>query len=288
MRLQIRFASCAFLFSLIALCCLPCLRAFAQSVATVHKFETEPHVGTPDEALVGIIVTNRAADGTVQIRHGNGVFIRCDGFILAPDALFGVGNTAGAQAGKRNQSVVVVLHPGTDLEKQVLARRPRESGILSVGDRFYRLTYAVLKMDDTHYPAPRLLSPDALAPGDALRVIYSPWSESTGKFLPPVSTAAAVGSKVPSASPALPNAASPTAPLPLFTAQMTRLSQALPTVSNGGVVIGPDNMVVGMVTEATATGASDFANLGSLDQATNSVGVLPPIMLFTALAKSGS
>ena len=80
LRAQLLFALSALLSVTVLLFLHAGLPAAAQSVETIHKFEADPHIGAPEEALVGLIVTNRADDGSVQIRHGNGIFIRCDGF----------------------------------------------------------------------------------------------------------------------------------------------------------------------------------------------------------------
>ena len=128
-------------------------------------------------------------------------------------------------------------------------------------------------MDDIHNPAPRLLDPDALLQGDSLRILSSAWNEASGRFLPVTAAAATVGAKA--AIALLPGTSASNGPIKLFAAQITKLAQVTPDVANGAIVVGPDNMVVGIVTEANGSGAASFANLASLDQVTNCVGLLP-------------
>lgn len=290
-------------FALIA----PRVGSKAQSAQTRHDFETQKHIGPPEEALVGITVINHSAEGTAQTRHGNGVFLRCDGFVLAPEALFRVQNTPGDKvAGKPNQKVIVVLHPGTNHEEPILAQRPDSYVRLDSGDRYYQMTYAVLKVNDIHVPAPHALLPDALSPGMPLKVFWSEWSESQSRFLPVQSLDSAVGKRAAdpdlshtfgaiaaqnnqnsaalqgvlpqSTAPGKSGDAQPAKPEPsiaLFVRQTTVFAHPLSAMLRGAIVVGPENMLVGMVTEAADTGPSHFANFDSLDKTTNCIAALP-------------
>jgi hypothetical protein len=190
---------------------------------------------------------------------------------MAPEALFALANSPTGKVGAPNQTVIVVLHPGTDHEASFPAERPHESGVISVGDRYYKLTYNVFKMDDVHNPAVRLLDPDALSQGDQLRLIYSEWSN--GRFQPMKSAMAAVGQKPILPSP--PAGAARTGEIAIFAALITRFAQTVPSIPAGAIVVGPDNDVVGVVTAVTDTGTSSFANVGAMDQVTDAVGVDP-------------
>src|SRR5687768_8102104 len=117
------------------------------------------HSGSVEAALVGIEVLATTKDGAAQqVRRGNGLIIRCDGFVLAPSSLFSKTVIIGGQvepAGE--QRITVVIHPGTLQEKRVTGRNPRFTS-REVG-------YAVIKLDDFHSPSAATLLPDDLRPG---------------------------------------------------------------------------------------------------------------------------
>jgi len=238
--------------------------ARAQSADTIKKFETERHVGPAEEALVGLTVTLTTADGSTVVRHGNGIFVRCDGFVLAPESLFRLAQTRSSEL-PSDVAIVVVLHPGTDHEKLLSAHKPRISAILSVGDRWIRIPYIALKLDNIHAPAPRMLAPEALSEGDTLNILYSDWSEEKRRFLPVKSVPASRGRAL----------AVSRDTITRFEAQYSLFAQSSPVVTNGAVIVGPKGLVVGLVTDPPSTGASQYANFDALDQVTDAVGALP-------------
>jgi len=241
---------------------LPSVHCRSQSVQTVNRFETEKHLGPPEEAIVGITVVNRAPDGSVTTRHGNGIVIRCDGFVLAPEALFATTVTAT----KPDQTVTVILNPGTDHEQTAKAQRPRAFGVLSVGDRWTRIGYTVFRALDVHVPSPRLLAPAGLAVGDTVRILSSQWSEEQKRFLPVEAIADSSGQRAGAGMDAAPAR---------FRIQNTLFQKPLPKVADGAIVVGPENMLVGMVTDSFDTAAAWYSNFDALDQVTNCVGALP-------------
>src|SRR5580700_1357382 len=147
----------------------------AQSPATIKLFETDKHIGTPEEAVVGIEVTNKSANGVVETLHGNGVVIRSDGFILAPLDIFPGRMSDGKLSASR--SVAVIAYPGTDHCIRLTARFPTNDNP-AIG-------YVTIKVDDVHMRAVRTLFAGAVQAGDSLQVLYSSWDAATHKFLLP-------------------------------------------------------------------------------------------------------
>lgn len=239
------------------------LNANAQSAATLEAFTKEAHVGSTLEALVGVVVSNKAADGSVQTRYGNGLLLRCDGFVLVPAEMFNTRNVAGAAPAVPDQTVAIYLHPGTDQEKRVKARRPNWYGFIDVGEQRYRLGYAVLKLDNVHAPAGRTLLPDCLATGDALRVAWSSWDTTKARFKPVEMRDVTVGTrKQPDPKDKTPE---------LFRLQTTPFAKPLEAVPPGALVLGPEELAVGMVTPKRAEDVAEFSNFTSLHLATNCV-----------------
>src|SRR5262245_57880919 len=81
----------------------------------VEPVSAGPHLGTIDQALVGVEVTNIAKDESVrETRRGIGLILRCDGFVLAPRRLFSTAITvAGHTEEVGRQGVSIVVNPGT-------------------------------------------------------------------------------------------------------------------------------------------------------------------------------
>ena len=252
--------------SLWASLCVP-VRVRARSPQTLEAFAKGPQLGTIEDALVGLIVTNKAKDGTVQTRHGNGLILRSDGFVVAPAALFNTRNVEGAAPNLPDQSLTVVLYPGTAKEQRLPAHRPNWYGYLPMGNPRYALRYAVFKIDNIHVPALRTLLPDTLQPGDAVQVAWSEWDEATQRFKAAQTCQCAVGKRAPQP------AGDKTPPQHL--AQSTPFAQPLQSVTLGAVVIGSDNMAVGLVPGSAPSNATAFANFDSLHLATNCVTPLP-------------
>jgi formylglycine-generating enzyme required for sulfatase activity len=239
----------------------------AQSPQTLEAFAKGPHLGTVEDALVGLIVTNKANDGSLQTRHGNGLMLRSDGFIVAPAALFNTRNVAGAAPNLPNQSLTVVLYPGTAREQRVSAHRPNWYGYLREGNPRYALRYAVFKLDNVHVPALRTLLPDTLEPGNGVQVAWSAWDDATRRFQVVQIRQNAIGKHGP-------QPAGDKTPLSHIL-QSTPFARPLEAVTPGALVIGPDNLAVGLVAGSAPANAASFANFDSLHLATNCVTPLP-------------
>ena len=127
--------------------------AGAQSLLTVKQFETEAHTGPVEKALVGVEVSGAAQNGGVGGRHGNGIVIRCDGFVLTSQALFG------AAINSVTQKVMVTLNPGTAEARRVPSRIVGAANMLRRAFAGKPEPLVVLKIADIHAPALRLLLP---------------------------------------------------------------------------------------------------------------------------------
>ena len=242
-------------------------RAKAQNPTTLQAFEKEPHLGNLEDALVGITVVNRSADGSVQTRHGNGLMLRCDGFVLAPEALFYTSVAGNLESTKPNQSITVVLHPGTARQQAVTGRRPGWFGWVESGNTRQHTGYAVLKLDNIHCAAMRTLMPDMLIAGDKVSLVWSVWDEGKHTFSAAQTRLVSIGERKPPA----PDDKTP----PLYREQFTPFSRPQEAVMPGAIVITGEDLVVGMIPGNAVANAARFANFASLHRATNCVTALP-------------
>lgn len=263
LRLAMRALGSALLFLLL---CQPSPLP-AQSAEVLKAFTSDPHLGTVQDALVGITVTNKADDGSLQVRHGNGLMLRCDGFVLAPAELFNTRNPSTKTPTLPKQIVTIVVHPGTAQELSVKGRRPNWYGYVAQGSQRQFLGYAVLKIDNLHCPALRTLLPDSLQPDDTVSVAWSAWDEATHRFQALQTQPVKIG------KPLEPALGSKT-PL-LFLERNTRFAPGLPALPPGALVVGPENLAVGILPGGKVAEASQFANFRSLQHATNCVTPLP-------------
>ena len=225
-------------------CLLAAMRpVWAQSPQTLKQFETEAHTGPIEKALVGVEVSGAA------VRHGNGIVIRCDGFVVTPQILFG------ATVNSVTQKVMVTLNPGTSEARRVPARVVGTSAMLRRAFVGRPEPLVVLKIADIHTPALRLLLPDALAEEKQAILAWSEWDATRGNFLPiqtrPVALADAAH-RAQSVKNRLAFAQMEAVPIP------------------GAVVVGPDGMGVGLTTSA-ASAAPDAASFATLNSLTNCI-----------------
>jgi hypothetical protein len=219
----------------------------AQSEKTLEQFTKEPHIGPAEEAIVGVEVTHTAEGTEPIVRHGNGVLLRCDGFVLAPASLF----TLPPQQGNKEYTgkVSVTLSPGTEKAKRVSTTLPKR--LLTT------LRYTVIKLPDVHIPAVRALMPDTLEPGDTLEVVWSAWDAATRQFQPPRRQRGQLDKMEPLSAQSV------------GTRKITELPEGIPV---GAVVLGPEALAVGILSSSQA---GRFATLETLDKVTNCVTPLP-------------
>jgi formylglycine-generating enzyme required for sulfatase activity len=248
------------LFLIIASLLLPGM-TFAQrarkQAEVPPEFLTGPHIGTAEQALVGIEVTNRSTDGAAsRTRRGNGVVIRCDGFILAPSKLFDGDITVAGQSERAgSQSISVILYPGTEREKRVNGARPRFIS-KEVG-------YVAFKLDGVHVPAVRTLLPDTLKANDAIQLVFSDWDAAAKHFGKPVYRTVKLGTP-------------PTEEDVKAKSGYYGFAEPVENVAGGAVVVGPDGMGIGLVAgTGTVLLSEGFLSFSVLNLATNCVSALP-------------
>lgn len=198
------------------------LVAGAQTKETLQQFEQEPHTGTAEQALVGIEVVNKDADGTTETLHGNGFVLRCDGFILAPRALLNGHMRSGHTAA--SHTITIFLHPGDPHEKRIPTTLPG-----AVPD----MEYETFKLKNMHLPALRTLQTTAMKPGDPLQLVFSRWNAAKGHFDP-----------IEHLDTTLAESPENTAKQPVGASFMSAPSAHIPS---GAIVVGPDGMGVGLV-----------------------------------------
>lgn len=229
-------------------------RAAGQDAARPAAESVGRHVGTVEDALVGLVVTVSAADGAVsRTRWGNGLVLRCDGYVLAPAGLFSPRIEVAGRQEEGRLTVAVHLAPGTASERRVIARPPRhvprDTG------------YAVLKLESVHSPALPTLLMDALAEGDAAQVWFSAYNAESRRFEPPTHTPVRL------------------APAPKEDAGAgTRagFQPVLRDVPAGAAVTGPSGMAIGMVRgSGPQAECSTFLTMEDLGLATSCVTPLP-------------
>ena len=245
-----RSSALRFLICSLALSLLPLLPAFAQNASTLKKFQTEKHLGTIEDALVGITVTYiNDEKQVVETRHGNGIVIRCDGFVLAPEEIFL--NRPGKRF-KARYVVQIVFHPGSETETTAIAAHP-----------YYFPTTAgclALKVTNVHSPAIQCLLPYTIKKDDELEVVSSVWSEASKRFSKPERR------KVHRGNPDKDD-------LKLFASQF---AEPLDQAFAGSAVIGEEGMLVGIIDGYDGVEKSlSFRNMSILDKVTNCVGAMP-------------
>jgi formylglycine-generating enzyme required for sulfatase activity len=227
-------------------------RQSEKNAALLTELAKGPHLGAPEDAVVGIEVSSRTEDGAAeQVRRGAGFVIRCDGFVLAPSSLFGRSiAVAGATESAATQSVTVVIHPGTPQERRVSARPPR----FIPRD----IPYAALKMEGAHVPALLTLLPDTLKAGDTVQTVGVVWDAAAKSFRIGQRANGTVGP-----APAAPDSE----PGPGETGISVTSGAAVP----GSVVIGPDGTAIGLITSAPGGKPDRFTSFTVLNRATNCV-----------------
>lgn len=211
---------------------------------------TAPHLGSPEQAVVAIEVISSSADGAGQaVRRGSGFVVRCDGFVLAPAALFSRSVSVAGQteeAGK--QSISVFVNPGTADEKKYAGRRPRHTP--------RDIPYVAIKMDGFHGPALRTLLPDRVKADSVLTVVYAGWD--------PTGRRTGTGRKITRLSGLNEKDDAPPG--------QARLTEELDGVPAGSVVIGPDGMAVGITSgSGSVVKTATFSSFSALHRVTNCV-----------------
>lgn len=216
---------------------------YAQQPETVEQFLKGPHIGPAAEAVVGVEVTHTADMAEKIVWHGNGLLLRCDGFVLLPVSLFG--KPAILKDKEVTTKVSIILSPGTQKAQKVAVPLPR---VLRTG-----VHYVVVKLPNVHIPAVRTLLPDKLETGDEIQIVWSGWDTAAQTFLPPQRHKLQIGKREEATLQSK------------GTLSFTEPQSGIPA---GAVVLGPEEMAVGMVTNGQAV---RFATMTDLDQVTNCI-----------------
>ncbi len=217
----------------------------------VQLTQQNAHSGSVESAVVGIEVIATTKDGAAQqVRRGNGLIIRCDGFILAPSFLFSRTVTVGGQtepAGE--QRITVIVHPGTPHEKRLPGRNPRFTP-REVG-------YAAFKLEDFHGMCAGTLLPDDLKPGTQVHLVFSRYDLPSRRFLPVERRSLAAGQVTADSEKAAPG--------------VVPFLDPMPGVPAGASVVGQTSFAIGMCTTQGQGGPADFTSTEVLHLATNCV-----------------
>ena len=237
--------------------------ACAQTAKTPEIFAVGPHTGPVEQAIVGVTTIFRDRHSQLlEERHGCGMVLRCDGFVLFSAALL---DHRGDEPDDLRPSIEVTLHPGTPEERKVTAPWPKAipSG----------LSLRLVKLAEIHTPALRTLLSAGLKPGDDLTVVFLPWNEAAHSFGPIQRRPVHFGAPV--RTPRPPWAESVDSPLE--------------SVPSGAIVVGPEGMAVGMVTSRDGEDRRGFVSMEALAKVTNCVAAVPTTDAeFAAANRAGS
>lgn len=216
-----------------------------------QQMERGPHAGSLQDALVGVEVTAASTDGAVKrIRRGNGLVLRCDGFILVPTALFNATVEVAGTTEDAQLQITIVTRPGMEGERRFAAHRPRYER-LSLG-------YTVVKVANWHGTAMTTETPEGLRRGDRLDVYWTDWDAMAKKWLPVKRVLARAGSL-----PAEPDKARP---------GRRPFSEAIERAPPGALVCSESGRAVGVVIGGSAEkGTEEFEGFDALGLATNCV-----------------
>ena len=162
------------LFATMALAIGVSVPSHAQTAKTLGLFAREPHTGPVEQTMVGVTTRFRSAAGAIlEERHGSGIVLRCDGFVLFSAAML---DHRADEPDDVRPSIEITLRPGAAEERKIIAGWPK-----SIPSN---LSLRMVKLADIHTPALRTLLIDALKPGDPVSVVWQPWDESSHRFGP--------------------------------------------------------------------------------------------------------
>ncbi len=221
----------------------------AQTAKTLEAFAKGPHTGPVEQAIVGVTTRFHNKRGElVEERHGGGMMLRCDGFVLFSAAML---DHRSDEPEELRPGIEVTVQPGTADERKVTVGWPKAIPV--------NLSLRVVKLADTHAPALRTLLPGCLKRGDALAVAWQPWDETARKFGPIQQRT--VHYAVPER--------------PLRAPWLEILDTELNEVPSGAIVVGPEGKAVGMVTARTGEDKRQFVSMEALAKVTNCVVPVP-------------
>src|SRR5438105_2108273 len=133
-----------------------------QNAKTLEAYARGPHLGPVEQALAGVTTRFRNKRGElIEERHGCGVVLRCDGFVLFSAAML---DHRSDEPDDIRPEIEITVRPGSPEERKVTANWPKSIPA--------NLALRIVKVADTHTPALRTLLPDTLKRGDALTVAW--------------------------------------------------------------------------------------------------------------------
>ena len=241
--------------------------ARAQNATTLKAFASEKHLGTAEQALVGVEVRDENGE---LVAWGTGFVLRCDGFIALPASLCAFGKNS-------KLHLTIVLYPGTEKETRKSAPWPY-FGKIYRGEYAFPMGYTVAHLPNVHLPALRVATADILQTGGEVTLFWTERDAQSGKFSLPQSRAVMLAG-----AEAYPK------DLTKFTPGAVLLAESQAGVPAGAVVVGPEGLGVGLVTpapvrktdadgkpEASASeGMSRFLSFSVLERITNCVSPIP-------------
>ena len=199
---------------------------------------------------MGVEVTASSTDGAVKkVRRGNGLVLRCDGFVLVPTALF---NATVEVAGTKEEGqiqIAIVVRPGMEGEKRLAAHRPRYERA--------GLGYTVVKIGNWHGVALTTETPQEMKRGEHLDIYWTDYDPTERKWLPIKRKVAAAGSMPAEADKQRPG--------------RRPFAEALERVPPGALVCSQAMHAVGVIVSGTEKGTEEFEGFDALGLATNCV-----------------
>lgn len=236
---------------------LPGAGTLAQNKETLARFATEPHTGPVEQSLVGVSATFHGKSGDVlEVRRGNGMVLRCDGFVLFPMGLL-----------LHRQDEPDDIRPDVQIYLR-LDKSPERRPAPWPAHIPSAVPLRMVKLTNVHAPAQRTLLPDVLQPGDALTVAWRPWDPEKSAYgllqKRTVHYAGRVTEKTKVA--------------------VCRCREPLAEAPAGAMVLGPEELAVGIVPATSGAAPLEFVSMEALRSVTNCVVPVPtPDAAFGAL-----
>ncbi len=205
------------------------------------------HVGPVTGAVAGVEVT----DASGVVRRGVGLFVRCDGYLLIPSWLYMTAD--GKEVDTRDHQTTVWLNPGAEDTRAIRLGRirlyyPRD------------FPYLVIRLDDVHVPAARLLLPDTLRADQAVQMVTCAWDPAAKRFGHPQTRDARLRERAKDEK---------------RSSQSIAFAEPVDGLIPGAPVVGPDGMAVGVVTALSGGQAGAFTTFAAFNLASNCVTPVP-------------
>ncbi|MEP6755855.1 MAG: SUMF1/EgtB/PvdO family nonheme iron enzyme [Chthonomonadales bacterium] len=209
-----------------------------------------PHTTSVPQAVVGLDVTCFSSDGSASItRHGNGLMLRCDGFVLAPVSLFEDNITvAGRSEEVGKVSVSVIIHPG--------AQNAEKKSALVTKYTSRNVDYFIVRIKNFHSPAALTLLPNRFVTGSPINVYTANYSDATHGYEQVAGFSNSIGEPDPNDK----------------RDGYVPFEKPAENVQGGSIVGSTDGMALGIIPgKGVIAKATGFISFESLDRVTNCV-----------------